>query len=84
MKHPCKLLAVVKSDGYGHGALPIARKLEKMDCVGGFATATAEEALNQVVEKMGTKVFLGTNTTPEANMTFSSDPQTQINNIKNN
>lgn len=45
MKHPCKLLAVVKSDGYGHGALPIARKLEKMDCVGGFATATAEEAL---------------------------------------
>ena len=48
------------------------------------AKATAEEALNQVVEKMGTKVFLGTNTTPEANMTFTSDPQTQINNIKNN
>lgn len=48
------------------------------------AKATAEEALKQVVEKMGTKVFLGTNTTPEANMTFSSDPQTQINQIKNN
>ncbi len=42
------------------------------------AKQTAEEALNQVVEKMGTKVFLGSNTTPEANMTFSSDPQTQI------
>ena len=42
------------------------------------AKATAEEALNQVVEKMGTKVFLGSNTTPEANVTFSSDPQTQI------
>ncbi len=45
MQHPCKLLAVVKSDGYGHGALPIARRLEKEDCISGFATATAEEAL---------------------------------------
>ena len=45
MKHPTKLLAVVKSDGYGHGALPIARRLEGMECIGGFATATAEEAL---------------------------------------
>lgn len=45
MQHPCKLLAVVKSDGYGHGALPIARKLEKENCIAGFATATAEEAL---------------------------------------
>lgn len=45
MKHPCRLLAVVKSDGYGHGALPIARRLENEECVCGFATATAEEAL---------------------------------------
>lgn len=42
------------------------------------ALSTAEEALNQVVSKMGTKVFLGTNTTPEANVNFNSDPQTQI------
>ena len=40
-----QIMAVVKSDGYGHGALPIARCLEKEDFIYGFATATAEEAL---------------------------------------
>lgn len=40
-----KVLAVVKCDGYGHGSVPVARAIEKMDMVGGFATATAEEAL---------------------------------------
>ncbi len=40
-----KILAVVKCDGYGHGSVPIARAIEKMEEVGGFATATAEEAM---------------------------------------
>ncbi|MGN0288300.1 MAG: alanine racemase [Lachnospiraceae bacterium] len=40
-----KILAVVKTDGYGHGAAPIARELEDRDYIYGFATATAEEAL---------------------------------------
>ncbi len=40
-----KIMAVVKSDGYGHGALPIARCLEAEAFIYGFATATAEEAL---------------------------------------
>lgn len=40
-----KVLAVVKCDGYGHGSVPIARAIEDMDIVGGYATATAEEAL---------------------------------------
>lgn len=40
-----KIMAVIKTDGYGHGALPIARELEQMDEVCGFAVATAEEAL---------------------------------------
>lgn len=40
-----QIMAVVKSDGYGHGALPIARCLEKEELIYGFATATAEEAL---------------------------------------
>ncbi|MBQ3517006.1 MAG: alanine racemase [Lachnospiraceae bacterium] len=40
-----QIMAVVKSDGYGHGALPIARCLEAKDYIYGFATATAEEAL---------------------------------------
>ena len=40
-----KIIAVVKTDGYGHGAVPIARELESRDYLFGFATATAEEAL---------------------------------------
>ena len=46
-----KLMAVVKSDGYGHGALPIAKKLQDEDFIYGFATATAEEAL--ILRKSG-------------------------------
>ncbi len=44
-KGETKIMAVVKSDGYGHGALPIARCLEEKEYIYGFATATAEEAL---------------------------------------
>ena len=40
-----KMCAVIKSDGYGHGALRIAHRLEKLDYVWGFALATFEEAL---------------------------------------
>lgn len=39
------IMAVIKADGYGHGAVPIAHVLEPMEEVSGFATATAEEAL---------------------------------------
>ena len=46
-----KILAVVKTDGYGHGAVPIARELEKKECIFGFATATAEEAF--ILRKAG-------------------------------
>lgn len=40
-----RILAVVKADGYGHGAVPIARMMEKKEYIWGFAVATAEEAL---------------------------------------
>ena len=40
-----KMIAVVKTDGYGHGAIPIARMAEAYDWLWGFATATVEEAL---------------------------------------
>lgn len=40
-----KIMCVVKTDGYGHGAVPIAMELEEAECVSGFAVATAEEAL---------------------------------------
>lgn len=41
-----KIIAVIKTDGYGHGALQIARMLENEDRVWGYAVATAEEALS--------------------------------------
>lgn len=40
-----KIIGVIKTDGYGHGAIPIGRELEQMDYVFGYAVATAEEAL---------------------------------------
>lgn len=41
----CQLFAVIKADGYGHGAVPIAKALEKEEKLYGFAVATAEEAI---------------------------------------
>lgn len=40
-----QIMAVIKADGYGHGAIPIARELENETAVYGFGVATAEEAL---------------------------------------
>lgn len=39
-----KLMGIVKTDGYGHGSVPIARILEPLDFLYGFGVATAEEA----------------------------------------
>ena len=38
-------MAVVKTDGYGHGAVPIARLFEETAYVWGYATASLEEAV---------------------------------------
>ncbi len=40
-----KIMAVVKADGYGHGAIPIAREIEDLDYLYGYAVATVEEGL---------------------------------------
>lgn len=40
-----QIIGVIKTDGYGHGAIQIGRELEKLDYVFGYAVATAEEAL---------------------------------------
>lgn len=40
-----RLIAVVKADGYGHGALPIARLFEKCGYVWGYAVACLDEAM---------------------------------------
>ena len=39
------IMAVIKSDGYGHGAVEIARVTEKEPYLFGFAVATIEEAV---------------------------------------
>ncbi len=39
-----KILAVIKTDGYGHGGKAIAKAIENLDYLFGFAVATAEEA----------------------------------------
>ncbi|HKM05255.1 MAG TPA: alanine racemase [Lachnospiraceae bacterium] len=53
MEEKAKIIGVIKTDGYGHGAIPIARELTKLDCVYGFATATTEEAI--ILRKSGIK-----------------------------
>ncbi len=40
-----KILAVIKTNGYGHGAVEIAHEIEEEDFVFGFAVATVEEAV---------------------------------------
>lgn len=45
LKPDTGIIAVIKTDAYGHGALPIAKELEHKDVVFGYGVATAEEAL---------------------------------------
>lgn len=44
IKPGTKVLAVIKADAYGHGAVPIAREFEKLDYIWGFAVAAYYEA----------------------------------------
>lgn len=39
-----KMIGVIKTDGYGHGSVPIGQELQKLDFMFGFAVATYEEA----------------------------------------
>ena len=45
MKEDCTIMAVMKTDGYGHGAVPIAKDIEDIPFLFGFATATVDEAM---------------------------------------
>lgn len=40
-----KIAAVIKTDGYGHGSVAIAKELEKLPYIWGYCTASKEEAL---------------------------------------
>ncbi len=48
-----KMLGVIKTNGYGHGAVEIGKVLEELDYVFGYAVATEEEALE--LRKAGLK-----------------------------
>lgn len=45
LKDGVKMVAVIKTDGYGHGAVPIAQMVEPYDYIWGFAVAAVEEGL---------------------------------------
>ncbi len=49
LKPGTKIAAVVKADGYGHGAVEISRVLENLPYLWGYAVATSNEAM-QLVE----------------------------------
>ncbi|MGN0398896.1 MAG: alanine racemase [Blautia sp.] len=40
-----KIIAVLKADGYGHGAVPIAKHIESLPYLWGIAVATVEEGM---------------------------------------
>lgn len=45
MREETKMVAVIKTDGYGHGAVPIAKMVEGYDYIWGFAVAACSEAM---------------------------------------
>lgn len=54
LKAGTQVIAVIKTDGYGHGAIPIAHLFQDYEYIWGFAVATVEEALslrNHGIEK---------------------------------
>ncbi|MCI8326393.1 MAG: alanine racemase [Lachnospiraceae bacterium] len=48
-----KVIAVIKADGYGHGAVPIAKTIAPLPYLWGFAVATAQEGI--VLRRHGIK-----------------------------
>lgn len=54
---PARIMAVIKADGYGHGAVAMAREFEKAG-VAYFGTATVEEALEIRQAGMSTPILV--------------------------
>lgn len=53
----CEFLAAVKANAYGHGAVPVARELER-EGVAWFGVATAEEALELREDGIAGRILL--------------------------
>ena len=52
-----KIVAVIKTDAYGHGALPVAEAIEQLPYLWGYAVATVDEAV-ALIESGRTKPIL--------------------------
>lgn len=63
-----RMVIVVKADGYGHGAVPIARTVEPYDYVWGFGVATVEEGIELRKAGIYKPVLLLGSTFPEQYM----------------
>ncbi len=57
LKDPCQMLAVVKADAYGHGAVPVAKALYSVG-VKYFAVATAEEGAELRANGLNGKILV--------------------------
>ena len=53
INHKTRIMAIIKTDGYGHGAVPIGQELEKLEVIWGYGTATVEEA--EILRRNGLK-----------------------------
>ena len=60
----CRLMAVVKADAYGHGALPVARRLER-EGVEAFAVACLDEGRALRRAGIGGRILILGYTPPE-------------------
>ena len=60
-----KVMAIIKADGYGHGAVPVARRLEREETVWGFGVAAIEEAMELRSAKITKPILLLAFTFPE-------------------
>ena len=78
-----KIIAVVKTDGYGHGAVEIAHLLEELDYILGFAVATLEEAL--ILRRHGIRkmiLILGACYPPQFDLLIQNDISPTVYSVK--
>ena len=54
----CRLMSVVKADAYGHGSIPVARRLEA-EGVKAFAVACLEEGIWATLRRVWHSRFAG-------------------------
>ncbi len=58
LKTGTQMIAVIKTNGYGHGALEIACELEQVHDVFGYAVATIEEAMELRMHKIKKPILI--------------------------